>query len=303
MQNLKPKLILGTFLALVVMLSSFTLGCTTKTPTTTPPVTLSSIAVTPASPDNLAVGSTLQLTATGTYSDGKQANITSQVSWTSANTSVAAVSVTGLATGVAAGTSKITASLSSKTSPAVNLTVSKPVPVLSAITLTPASSGNLTVGATLKINAKAAYSDNSTKDITSQVTWAVSDNTIANISPAGLVTGVAAGTTDITASLSGITSAKLTLTVVPAPTLASIVVTPASPDSLAVGATRQFTATGTYSDNSTADISSQVTWTSTVADVAIISASGLATGVAAGTTEITASLSEITSTAVTLTVT
>ena len=46
-----------------------------------------------------------------------------------------------------------------------------------------------------------------------------------------------------------------------APTLVSIAVTPANATNL-VGATQQFTATGTYSDGSTQNITSQATWTS-----------------------------------------
>lgn len=88
----------------------------------------------------------------------------------------------------------------------------------------------------------------------------------------------------------------------PAPMLTSIAVEPALPDNLAVGATQQFTATGTYSDNSTADITSEVTWASSDEAVATIDAAGLATGVAEGTADITASLSGVTSPAVTLTV-
>jgi hypothetical protein len=88
--------------------------------------TLSSIAVTPASPASLAVGSTQQFTATGTYSDDSTAAITSNVTWASSNTTIATISSAGLATGVAAGNTNITASLSGVTSPAVTLAVKAP---------------------------------------------------------------------------------------------------------------------------------------------------------------------------------
>ncbi|MGZ6005649.1 MAG: N,N-dimethylformamidase beta subunit family domain-containing protein, partial [Candidatus Saccharimonadales bacterium] len=78
----------------------------------------------------------------------------------------------------------------------------------------------------------------------------------------------------------------------PGPTLTSIAVAPTSP-SIAIGATQQFTATGTYSDSSTQDLSNQVAWTSANTSVATISASGLATGVSAGSTTISASLSGV----------
>jgi hypothetical protein len=86
------------------------------------PVTLKSIAVTPASP-SIVKGATQQFTATGTYSDGSTQNITTSVTWTSGTTSVATINSGGLATGVAAGTSNITASQSGVTSPADVLTV------------------------------------------------------------------------------------------------------------------------------------------------------------------------------------
>ena len=76
------------------------------------------------------------------------------------------------------------------------------------------------------------------------------------------------------------------------PTLASIAVTPANP-SVATGATQQFTATGTYSDNSTKDITSQASWTSAAPTAATINAAGLATALCSGTSAIGAALSSI----------
>jgi hypothetical protein len=71
-------------------------------------------------------------------------------------------------------------------------------------------------------------------------------------------------------------------------TLSSIAVTPADP-SVTAAADEQFTATGTYSDGSTADLTTSATWSSSDEAVAtIVSTSGLATAVAAGTATITA---------------
>jgi hypothetical protein len=70
-------------------------------------------------------------------------------------------------------------------------------------------------------------------------------------------------------------------------TLVSIQVSPASP-SLAVGNKQQFTATGTYSDNSTQDLTSTTTWSSSSTTVATISNSGLATTATVGKTTISA---------------
>lgn len=75
----------------------------------------------------------------------------------------------------------------------------------------------------------------------------------------------------------------------PTPTLTSITVTPPT-STIATGASQQFTATGTYSDNSTKDITSSVSWTSSDGTRATVSATGLATAAsnAAGSTTITA---------------
>jgi WD40 repeat protein len=71
------------------------------------------------------------------------------------------------------------------------------------------------------------------------------------------------------------------------PTLTSIAVTPANP-SILTGATQQFTATGTYSDSSTQNLTSQVTWGTSAATVATVNAAGLATGLSGGSSTITA---------------
>jgi uncharacterized protein YjdB len=86
------------------------------------------------------------------------------------------------------------------------------------------------------------------------------------------------------------------------PTLTSITVTPATP-SVAVDNTQQMTATGTYNDGSTKNITSSVSWSSEDVAVAKVSNSGLVTGVAPGTVSVTATSGTISgSTSVTITV-
>jgi hypothetical protein len=93
--------------------------------TTSSPLT--SIAVTPANP-TVNIGATRQFTATGTYQDNSTANITSQATWNSSNTTVAIINSVGLATGQAAGNSNITAALNGITSNSAGLTVQAPPP-------------------------------------------------------------------------------------------------------------------------------------------------------------------------------
>ncbi|HTT06490.1 MAG TPA: PilC/PilY family type IV pilus protein [Steroidobacteraceae bacterium] len=253
----------------------------------TPPPTLESITVEPSNPQ-VGVGSTQQFTAIGTYSDGSMLNITGTVTWTSATTSVATISAGGLANALALGSSLITATQGT-ISGSTTLTVVPPVvvtpPTLDSITVTP-SSATIHIGQTQQYTAIATYSDGSTQNVTSTATWTSGTTTVATIGAGGLATGGGIGSSVITATLAGI-SGTASLTVVPLPTLSSITVTPAN-QTIYVGATQQYTATGKYSDGSTQNLTASVTWTSSAGAVASISSGGLATGITAGATLITA---------------
>ncbi len=84
-------------------------------------------------------------------------------------------------------------------------------------------------------------------------------------------------------------------------TVTSLTVTP-NTSSVVVGGTQQFTATATYSDQTTADVTAQATWVSDNTSAATIDAQGLAIGVAAGTSNINATYSGYFSTTAVLTV-
>src|SRR5216684_501191 len=73
----------------------------------------------------------------------------------------------------------------------------------------------------------------------------------------------------------------------PPPTLVSLQVTPANP-SVAEGSQQQFTATGTFSDGSTQDLTRLVTWASSDNGTASIDRAGLATTHSLGRPKITA---------------
>jgi hypothetical protein len=75
-------------------------------------------------------------------------------------------------------------------------------------------------------------------------------------------------------------------------TLTSIAIAP-STLSLPVGATQQFTATGTFSGGSTGNITAVATWSSSVTTVATVSAVGVATGITEGSATIQATVGTI----------
>ncbi len=259
--------------------------------------TLTGIAVTP-SPASVPKGLTVQLTATGTYTDNSTADITDDVTWTSSDTSKATVTnggsfgtgTYGVASGVATGTARITAALGS-VSGATDLTVTDAT--LSSIAVTPAGR-SVAQGVQVQYTATGTYSDNSTKNITADVTWTSSNTGVATVSNAsgskGLASTDATGSTNIGATLGSTVSPTVTLTVT-TKTLSSVAVTP-STATIANGNNQQFTATGTYSNGSTENLTALVTWSSSDTAVATISnaggTQGLASSVAMGTATITA---------------
>jgi Bacterial Ig-like domain (group 2) len=106
----------------------------------------------------------------------------------------------------------------------------------------------------------------------------------------------------LTIVVTACSSSKTTTTFTGTPVLTSIAVTPAPPPSLSKGHTQQFKAVGTYSNGTTADVTSLVAWVSDNTAAATIDNSGLATGVEAGIVHITASLDGVTSATQTLVV-
>ncbi len=180
-----------------------------------------------------------------------------------------------------------------------NVTGDPPTKSLTSISLTPPRA-SIRMGATQQFSATAKYSDNTTADVSPTATWKVTTQGVATINSTGLATGVASGSSTITASVRGI-SGTATLTVQsPTKTLTSVSVSPVSA-SVWVGATQQFAATARYSDGSTADVSGTATWTVATQGVASVASSGLATAAASGSTTVTASLNGMSGTA-TLTV-
>lgn len=248
-------------------------------------VTLTSLELTPASP-SLAKGTMLQLTATGRFSDSTTAAVT-DATWTSADESILTVDATGLVSGLLAGSAQVTAT---KGGVSATVTVTVTAATLVAVEVTPALP-SLAKGTTEQLVATARFSDATTQDVTAQATWTSATETIVTVDAGGLATAVSVGSSDVTATLNGV-SGSTTVTVTDA-VLTAIDVTPAAP-SVPLGLTRQLTATGRFSDNTTQDLTSQATWTSGTPATATVSTAGLVSTLALGTSEISAAFSGVT---------
>ncbi|MGE3975367.1 MAG: beta strand repeat-containing protein [Bdellovibrionales bacterium] len=294
---------LGTFgLLTAAGIGSTTISATRGAVTgqTTPTVTaaeLVSIDVTPTNP-TISVSNTVQLTATGSYTDASTLNLTTAVIWSTSNGAIMSVSnsggTEGLVSGIAAGTAIASATLGAI---AGQTTLSISPATLISITVTPANPTISGIG-NRQMTATGSYSDGTQLNITSSVTWSTANAAIATVSNAsgswGLTTGVAVGSTTVFAAFSGVTG-QTTVTVIP-PVLVSITVTPSN-STITPLATKQFTAMGVYADGSTQNLTASVTWASTNILAATISnaaaTKGRATGIGIGSTTISATLTTI----------
>ncbi len=182
--------------------------------------------------------------------------------WTSSNTAIATVSSTGTVTGVSAGSVNITYS---KTNSCGTGTAVKAITVNSATT-----AGTLSGASTVCVAG--------TTTLTSSVTggtWSTSSASIASVSTAGVVSGVAAGSATISYTVTG--------------TCGTAVATKAMTVSTSSTA-GTISGTATVCPGATTTLSSTVTggtWSISTASVATISASGVVTGVSAGTATVT----------------
>src|SRR5437899_441446 len=225
----------------------------------------------------VSVGRAAQFTAYGKTKNGDSVAVS--VTWSSTNPAVATVSTSGLMTGMAAGSATITATSQNRSGTATAIVTNVPV---ASVTVSPAT-GALTVGATSQLTATPTDA-NGTALTGRAVTWATSNAAVATVSASGLVTGVAAGSATLTATSEGQSGTSgLTVTNVP---VASVTVSPAAA-TVTVGTTTQLTATP--KDANGAALSGRaVTWATSNAAIATVSASGVVTGVAAGSATITA---------------
>jgi hypothetical protein len=266
---------------------------------------------------SLGTGNTAQLTAIGTIGHGSHPstnqNISATVNWSSSIAAVATVSSTGVVTGVGAGTTMITATMEGFggliTSNEASVTVTGSSggtggATLASLAIIPGSQSVASPGQTSQFIAIGTTSSGATEDLTSQVVWSSSSASIAKISSSGLATGVSQGTTTITAIATNpggtvVTgTASLTVTGGTTEPFTAITISPGAQSLSATGQTGQFIALGTSGStglNQDVTNSAQVTWASSVPTIATVSTypatpAGLVTGVSAGTTTITAKL-------------
>ena len=185
--------------------------------------------------------------------------------WSSEKIAIATISNSGVVTGVTGGTSTIAYTVTENgctTTNETTVTVT-PLPIVPAIT----GPTNVCVGENISLTNTSNLGQ-----------WSSSDNSIAIVTSAGVVTGIKGGTVTInyTVTSSGCSNATSTIiTVVNLPVVAPI----SGSTSICQGGTTMLTST-----------SPGGVWSSTNQSIATVSSKGLVTGISAGTSVLTYSL-------------
>ena len=228
-------------------------------------VTLTHLTVSPASAD-VVVGAYGTLHATAYYSDGSSSDVTNMASWQTNDSSIVKIGsgtfLPGFGYAAAAGEATITTNFG-------GIQVQTPIKVsnatLQSIQVSP-STLEIPNGANGQFSAIGLFSDGSKHDVTLLAHWSSSDPNIAVIDErsTGLVHSNAVGNSTITAQLNGLTGTG-ELTVNNA-TIVGLVITPDNSD-VYLGGSIYYTATVTYSDASTQEVSYDSYWFSSDTNV------------------------------------
>jgi hypothetical protein len=245
-----------------------------------------SIVVSPSDP-TVPAGGQEQMTATGYFPNGTSANVTNVVNWSSSDPSVVSSEGDGLfqvSTTAGSDTATISASETNGVYGQGSLTTTAGLPAsISLSSSLPEGGDTIDLGHTTQLTATATYADGSTANVTSQMSWASNSPSVATVSSTGMVTGTSTAQDDLTATISGrlgsnfgeVQASPITF-VVSLDNPSSISITP-NPVTLSRGGSESFTATGSYPDNFTANITSLAYWYSSNAYAVGVQSDGQAT--------------------------
>ena len=249
---------------------------------------LQGVVVMPSQPAPIPSGLTQQLTAIWTNSDGST-TAPGSIAWHSSSPAVATVNSTGLVTAVAPGATVISVRSGIV---AVDVLFTVSAAPLTGIVVTPVGTGAnpviVGINQERQFRAVAQYADGSSQDVTDAAAWTTSlSSAAAPLSSTGLLTGIAAGSGTVTATLGGGSGQTQSQNVTVQAAVLSVAVLPASPTEILPAGPISFSLEGALSDGTSSAIAG-ASWSSSNPGVATIDSLGSATLVAAGSTVITA---------------
>jgi uncharacterized protein YjdB len=225
----------------------------------------------------LEVAEFAQATAAVFDADGNELGL--PVIWASANPNIASVDANGRVTGMAEGSTALTARTNGVSGAAI-VKVSRKT--AAKIMLTP-DTGSVQAGETIHLTA-VAY-DKAGGVMTVPFVWTSNSTSVATVDASGLVTGVGLGNVVIAASYYG-TTGYATVTVTPGPVTHIMIAGPAN-KRLELGHHRSLNATARDAFGNEVDV--PIEWKSSDTAILTVDSTGLATGISLGSATVTAS--------------
>ncbi len=247
------------------------------------------VEITPASLSFSALGDTVRLSATVFDQNGQRMRAT--VVWSTSEPGVMTVDGDGLVTAVANGTATVTATASSVRASAAAEVKQE----ASAVEVAPLD-GEVVQGDTVRLMARVT--DNGGRDVPGEsVSWSSVTPSVAAVNSTGLVTGIAPGEAEITATAGDLAGSTTVTVIAPMPTAVVVM-----PDTVALAALEDTV-------RLSVDVRDQigrtmedeaVVWSSSDAEVVRVDSIGLVTAVANGTATVTARAGEASGSAMVL---
>ncbi|WP_129721379.1 carboxypeptidase-like regulatory domain-containing protein [Xylanivirga thermophila] len=233
----------------------------------------------------IEIGDTIEFIATAYYSDGSSKNITNLAAW-STDKNIVKIDE-GIATGINDGTSVIRAEYENKSDIATVIVKSKdiqaPIPsipsipdiipkpiILKNIAIAPKQQ-QIETEDTVKLIAKAYYSDGSSRDITDLAEWKSDNEDIVRIEN-GIAKGISRGIATIYVKYEGMEDIA-TINVIeikPTSIILEKIIVDLPPKRIKVGEKVKLGAKAYYSDGNSRDITSLTTWSSVDSSIALI---------------------------------
>jgi trimeric autotransporter adhesin len=285
--SLRGRALLFLLLGLTAVVLSFSFGTTSCAEPVQP-----TLEVTPSAA-TLIQGQSTQLTVTRRFPGGPVDVVTERVVYSSSNRNIATVSDKGLVSAREEAGSVIIRIQDSASDAVVTVSLIVEAPRIAGIDVAPSPAIVMQPGVARQFSATARLTNGVIKDVTKQVIWSSSNEAVAIVgrTPAdfGVVLAISDGDVTINATdpAAVVTGQSLVFVRGSGAQVRAVVVSP-NPADIAIGGTRAFSATGLLGDGTTRDITSVVKWASSNPAIATIDLAGVATGVAAGGTTITA---------------
>lgn len=221
-------------------------------------------------------GDPISVKVEANYSDGSSENVTAQTTLSSSNSAIANVDSSGNVTvpeSSKGGTVYIRGSYGGKGGAAM-VTVLGPPIVKNLIFTT--SNTTLDKGEPVQVNVSAVYSDGTSKDVTSEVSFSSSNVNLGTVDASGLVT-LAEAAKSGTVYIRGVYEGKgglATLVIPPQPYIVSLVFNPLT-TTLSKGSSLAIKVTANYSNGNTEDVTSKMAFTSSNTNIATVDATGV----------------------------